>query len=237
VLVAGRSAGAEEHACGIITSMSPPSLSFTVKPTLTGKSVLLRPVTREDAPGLVELLNDPEVRRLTGAHGPVRPGVLERAEDWYSSRADADDRLYLAIVDQAAGEFVGEVVLYDLDADNRSCVFRIALIGSRVFGRGFGTEAIRLILAHAFDTVGVHRVELEVYSFNPRARHVYEQVGFVREGTKRHALHWHGDWIDAEIMAVLAGEWSTHHGYPAVPSHSGKSPRASATLSEDDAQG
>ena len=66
-----------------------------------------------------------------------------------------------------------------MDADNRSCVFRIALIGSRVFGRGFGTEAIRLILAHAFDTVGVHRVELEVYSFNPRARHVYEQVGAV----------------------------------------------------------
>jgi RimJ/RimL family protein N-acetyltransferase len=74
--------------------------------------VLLRPVTREDAPGLVELLHDPEVRRLTGAHGPVRPGALERAEDWYSSRADADDRLYLAIVDQATGEFVGEVVLW-----------------------------------------------------------------------------------------------------------------------------
>jgi hypothetical protein len=76
--------------------------------------------------------------------------------------AGEDDQLYLAIVDRATGAYVGEVVLYELDADNRSCVFRIALVGPRVFG----CQATRLILAHAFDNVGAHRVELEVYAFN-----------------------------------------------------------------------
>ena len=78
----------------------------------------------------------------------------------------------------------------------------------RAFGRGLGTEATRLVLAHAFDTVGINRIELEVYDFNPRARRVYEKAGFVHEGTKRQALYWDGAWVDAHLMAMLAGDWS-----------------------------
>jgi RimJ/RimL family protein N-acetyltransferase len=48
------------------------------------------------------------------------------------------------------------------------CGFRICLVSPRAFGRGFGTEATRLILAHTFDTVGANRIELEVFDFNPR---------------------------------------------------------------------
>lgn len=199
----------------MIVAMAPLVPSFAVKPTLVGDGVLLRPVAADDAAGLVEMLNDPEVRRLTGTHGRARSGT-ERgpAERWYSSRAVDDNRLDLAIVEQSTNSYVGEAVLNELDVDNRSCSFRIALVGPRAFGRGYGTEATRLILAHAFGTVGIHRVTLEVFAFNPRARHVYEQVGFVHEGTKRQALHWQGDWVDAHLMAVLADDWSAHRGYP-----------------------
>jgi RimJ/RimL family protein N-acetyltransferase len=187
--------------------------SFADPPTLEGERVLLRPVTAADAPGLVELLEDPEVRRLTGTHGPVRPGALERATDWYVSSSAKDDRLDLAVVERATGGYVGEVVLQDLDADNGSCSLRIAL-GARACGRGLGTDALRLVLGHAFDTVGLHRVELEVHDVNPRARRVYEKVGFVHEGVRRQALHWEGDWIDTHVMSMLAGEWSAHRGRP-----------------------
>lgn len=93
------------------------------------------------------------------------------------------------------------------DPADQSCGFRILLANESFYGRGLGTEATTLILAHAFDTVGVNRIELEVYTFNPRARHVYEKVGFVLEGTKRQALNWHGEWIDADLMAMLASDW------------------------------
>jgi RimJ/RimL family protein N-acetyltransferase len=175
-----------------------------MKPILTGQLVILRPVTVDDAPGLVELLNDPEARKLTGTHGSVRPGVEARARHWYGSRAELDNQLYLAITERSTSEFVGEVVLDDLDPDNRSCSFRIALVGPRAYNRGFGSEATSLVLAHALETVGLHRVELEVHDFNPRARHVYERAGFVYEGTKRQALLWQGQWIDTHIMAVVA---------------------------------
>jgi RimJ/RimL family protein N-acetyltransferase len=179
-----------------------------VKPVLAGELVVLRPVGVDDAPGLAELLADPEGRKLTGTHGSVRPGVEERARHWYGSRAERDDQLYLAITERSTGQFVGEIVLDDLDTDNRSCTFRIALVGPRAYNRGFGSEAISLILAHAFETVGVHRVELEVHDFNPRARHVYERAGFSYEGTKRQALLWQDQWIDTHIMAILATDWA-----------------------------
>jgi RimJ/RimL family protein N-acetyltransferase len=180
------------------------TLSFAHKPVLAGDRVTLRPVAAGDAPGLLELLADPESTRLTGTRAEPDPEVARR---WYATRADHDDRLDLAIVENATGTYVGEVVLNDLNVENRSCGFRISLLGPRVFGRGYGTEATRLVLRHAFETVGIHRVELDVYAFNPRARHVYEKVGFVLEGTKREALSWDGEWVDAYVMAMLETDW------------------------------
>jgi RimJ/RimL family protein N-acetyltransferase len=60
----------------------------------------------------------------------------------------------------------------------------------------------------------MHRVELAVYRFNPRARRVYDKVGFVYEGTMRDALLWEGNWVDADTMSILDREWAVHHGYP-----------------------
>ena len=61
-----------------------------------------------------------------------------------------------------------------------------------------------LVLEYAFDTVGLHRVELEVYSFNPRAQRSYEKAGFVHEGVRRQALWWEDRWHDVVLMAMLA---------------------------------
>lgn len=195
----------------MITVMSP-LVSFADKPTLPGKLVTLRPVCAADAVSLATAA-DSEVNRLTGTRRSFSPAELER---WYATRGEHDDRLDLAIVERANDECIGEVVLMNLDVYNRSCAFRIALINDQAFGRGLGTEATRLVLAHAFDIVGVHRIDLEVYAFNPRARHVYEKVGFIHEGTKRHALYWDGEWIDAHVMAILAEEWADHHGRPGL---------------------
>ena len=187
-------------------------ISLAVKPTLHGEKVLLRPVEVADVASCLD--PDPEGDRLTGSH--PRPGGLtvEMRENWYATRADFDDRLDLAVVDRATGRFAGEVVLNELDADNQSCNFRIYLMRNRNRNRGLGTEATRMILAHAFEAVGLHRVDLEVYAFNPRARRVYGKVGFVYEGTKRQALQWDGAWTDAHVMSILAQEWAVHHGYP-----------------------
>lgn len=180
------------------------TVGFTQRPTLTGRRVLLRPLTPADLPHVMATLADPETMRLTGTHTRFTP---ERVEAFLRDWAGRDDRLDMAIVDIATGAYAGETTLNHLDRDNASCNFRIGLTGAHI-GRGLGTEATRLMIGHAFDTVGVHRVELELYAVNPRARHVYEKVGFVYEGTKRQALRWHGDWIDAHVMGMLADDWA-----------------------------
>ncbi|MEO5651797.1 MAG: GNAT family protein, partial [Marmoricola sp.] len=121
---------------------------------------------------------------------------------WYATRNGQTDRLDLAITDQT-GQLVGEVVLNDWDAGNQSCGFRI-VVGPAGRDRGLGTEATRLILDHAFDVLELHRVELEYYTFNPRAGHVYAKAGFLEEGRRRDALLYDGQWYDAVVMSVVA---------------------------------
>jgi RimJ/RimL family protein N-acetyltransferase len=204
-----------------------PGCDFSIKPTLTGERVVLRPfVLDEDAEALREMLQDPEAIRLTGGgHGPGDvPGWDEAAEarfrDWYSTRNQQPDRLDLAVVNKATGRCVGEVVLNDWNDANRSCGFR-ALLGPGGRDRGLGTEAARMIVGYGFERLGLHRISLEVYSFNPRARRVYDNIGFIAEGVLRETLRWDGGWIDATVMSILAPEWSRHRGYALGTSHRG----------------
>jgi RimJ/RimL family protein N-acetyltransferase len=186
---------------------------FREKPVLAGETVVLRPVIADDAVDMLEVLADGDVLRLTGSHGTLSPDDVEPMRQWYGSRADHEDRLDLAAVDRATGRYVGEVVLNELDPNNNSCSFRIAL-GATGQNRGLGTEATRLVLGYAFERVRLHRISLEVYSFNSRARRVYEKVGFRAEGVLRDALLWEGQRFDAHVMSILAHEWAEHRGRP-----------------------
>ena len=186
---------------------------FASKPTLTGERVILRPFVDADTPALLAALGDPDVRILTGsvhdeesARKPVSPQEEKLAGEWYATRNLTDDRLDLAVVDRSSGACVGEAVLNQWDPGSQSCNFRI-LIGPAGQNRGLGTEATRLIVGYGFEALGLHRISLEVYAFNPRARRVYERAGFRPEGVLRESLR-HGDqWIDATVMSILTSEW------------------------------
>jgi RimJ/RimL family protein N-acetyltransferase len=188
---------------------------FNVKTALEGDLVRLVPAAREHAATLHGLLSDPEVGRLTGSvhtsdAGPdgfaaASPWTVAQLEDIYERWSHADDRIVWAIQQRSSGRIVGESVLSELDGGNRSCGFRIWISGAR--DRGLGTEAVRRTLRHAFEDQHLHRVGLEVYDFNPRARHVYEKAGFIHEGTQREALLFDGQRIDCHVMGILAREW------------------------------
>ncbi|NED92049.1 GNAT family N-acetyltransferase, partial [Streptomyces sp. SID11233] len=154
---------------------SAPRPDFLSKPSLRGEQVLLRPVTVDDVPALMPMFLDAEASRLTGSHDD---GALDerRVRAWYDSRREQDDRLDLAVVELATGHVVGEAVLNEWDPGNESCSFRICLVPG-TYGSGLGTEATRLIVGYGFEELGLHRLSLEVYAFNPRARRAYEKVG------------------------------------------------------------
>jgi RimJ/RimL family protein N-acetyltransferase len=189
------------------------SPDFATKPTLRGELAVLRPFTEADLPAMREALLDPEARILTGsvhdeaaAHAPESPDEERILRDWYLTRNEQADRLDLAVTDKATGACVGEAVLNQWDPGNESCNFRI-LIAPRGRDRGLGSEATRLIVGYGLERLRLHRISLEVYAFNPRARRAYEKAGFRAEGVLRESLRYNGARIDATVMSILAPEW------------------------------
>ncbi|MDO8108226.1 GNAT family protein [Isoptericola sp. b441] len=174
-------------------------------PTLRGEMVTLRPIRADDAAGMWEMVSDdPEGTRQTGT---TQVFTREQVEEWAATVAGRDGRADWAIT-HGSDEYLGEIVLNDIDRHSRNANLRLALRpGQR--GRGFGGEAIQLVLDHAFDEGGLalHRVSLEVLSINPRAYALYESLGFVVEGRLREA-HLDGEhWCDVIVMAVLEDDW------------------------------
>lgn len=186
--------------------MVPPDL-FRDQPVLTGTGVRLEPLDAGTGESFVRSIvdMDPEVRRLTGTH---RRFTEEELRDWVATRPDHHDRADWVIFTTADGSPVGECSLLDLDPDNASVGYRIALHGMSVTGKGYGTEATDLVLEYAFTVAGLHRVALEVFAFNTNAQKSYARSGFVREGVWRKFLRWDGAWHDAVLMSVLAEEYA-----------------------------
>lgn len=183
--------------------------NWAYKPTLEGEKVCLRPFLQEDIPVMMDILEEPEVKWLTGsaisteeAQQMMSPEEKEKTVAWYQSRNAQNDRLDLAIVRKDTGELIGEVVLNEWDPDAERCNFRI-LIGKKGRNGGFGTEATQLMVQYAFDTLLLHRVDLTVFDFNPRARRVYEKAGFVLEGTRREMFRYDGKWYDELIFSII----------------------------------
>lgn len=173
---------------------------LTPPPVLHGTRVRLEPLGPQHLDSVWSGLHDPETLRLTGTRGRFERDAVA---SHLASIGAADDRADWAIIDIDSGDYLGEIVLNELDEDNASMNYRVALLPGRP-GRGYGTEATTVMLDFAFGALGLHRIVLDVYSFNPRALRSYEKVGFVIEGRQRHTLNWDGEWVDSILMGILS---------------------------------
>lgn len=104
-------------------------------------------------------------------------------------------------------EIIGETSLMDVDEESRSCGFRIALFDKKYFGQGIGLQATKETLRYAFEKLSLHRVSLEVFDYNPRARRMYEKVGFKEEGCLRDGLYINGCYHNIYVMGILEDEF------------------------------
>lgn len=190
--------------------MAERTIDLSVKPTFEGDGVVLRPLVAEDADAIAEIINDPQVRILTGsvattaeAREPFVPD--DEFRQWYATRAAQTDRLDLAIIERSSGELAGEIVLNEVDAEAATANLRI-LIGPKWQGRGLGTEAVRLLTAYALTQVGLREVTLVVLATNPRAHRVYEKIGYRVVRIRHGATTLDGAPVDEIDMALTIGE-------------------------------
>ena len=171
---------------------------------IEGQRIYLRPYEAEDAEIIYRAVYEPEGRRLTGTQRLFSKsgvaGFLEKI-------AGDDSRADLVIALQENDQAIGEVVLNNIDFFNRSANIRIGLFDPQYFSKGYGSEALLLMLGHGFNSLNLHRIELGVYDFNPRAIHVYEKLGFKKEGVLRDYLFSGGEYHDQILMSILDHEY------------------------------
>ncbi|HKI32741.1 MAG TPA: GNAT family protein [Gemmataceae bacterium] len=170
---------------------------------LVGTNIYLRPLERPDAPALVTWLNEPEVTHFLNAHKPM----TVRAEEEFIDHIDEGDDLVLGIVLREGDRLIGVAGLHQIDQRCRRAAFGIFVGDKTQWGKGFGTEATRLILGHAFQTLNLNRVWLHVFEYNARGVRAYEKAGFRREGVLPQDTFRDGRYWDTITMAVLREEW------------------------------
>lgn len=116
-------------------------------------------------------------------------------------------RIDFLIFTKESNKIVGEVVINDIYRNNRSASMRVAINRKQDFSKGYGSEAIILALNYGFGMLNLHRIELEVFDFNKRAMHVYEKIGFKREGIRRDGCFFYNKYYDMITMSILVDEF------------------------------
>jgi RimJ/RimL family protein N-acetyltransferase len=173
-------------------------------PFLIGESVYLRPLEREDAPLFVTWLNDYDVTRTLLFKGPINRQV---EESFLDSAYTDEHRFVLGITAKVTDNLIGATGLEQIDFRNRHAKFGIFIGAKEEWGKGYGTEATRLVTHHAFLTLNLNRVWLHVVADNERGIRAYERVGFKREGILRQEHFRDGRYLDTVTMAILREEW------------------------------
>lgn len=169
---------------------------------LTGELVALRPLVEADADGpYPDWLNDAEVCRYNRHH--VYPYTPEQARAWIRSIPSRDE-LVLAVTLREDGTHVGNVSLQALDRVARSAEFAILLGDRRVWGRGVGLECARLVVAHGFAAMNLHRIACATTVDNAAMRRIAEKLGMQQEGIRREAAYHEGRYVDVVEYGLLA---------------------------------
>ncbi len=175
-----------------------------------GELVRLAAIEPErDAAVMGKWTHDSEYTRLRDSN-PARPrlaaSVRERLVDDGERPVGA---LHLGIRTLAGDQLIGTILLDSIRWNHAYGWLGIGIGEREYWGRGYGTEAVRIGLHYAFTELNLWRVALSVLATNVRALRAYEKAGFVIEGRVRGLAHIDGERYDEVFMGVLRREWES----------------------------
>ena len=166
------------------------------------EQVTIRPVTEADTDRIIAWRNAPSVM----AHFIYRTPLTRKEHlNWLHNRVETGEVAQFVIYDGETA--VGSVYLRDIDRNNQKCEYGIFIGDEDCRGKGIGTAAAKLALAHAFEELGLNRVYLRVFADNLGAIKSYEKAGFRYEGTFRQDVMIDGVGEDIVFMAILREDW------------------------------
>lgn len=171
----------------------------------TGKLIKLRAYEEKDIKQAQAFINDPEIKYYLTPSVPF-PVTLEDEKKFINSQSAFKDTYSFAI-ETLDGVYIGGCGLNKVDWKNRSVVVGIFIGDKNYWSKGYGTDAMKVLVDFIFDEMNINRIQLNVYSFNKRAIRSYEKVGFKVEGVLRKALFKAGEYHDDIVMGLLKEEY------------------------------
>ena len=178
-------------------------------PVLSGPRVTLRSVEARDRDSRLRLGWHEAIERNYGHERPTGPMSEREADDWLvEQRQLSNDSSRFDWVIDVDGDLAGVAFLHSMSEIDRKARFALGMFSPEFIGLGLGGEATRLVLGHAFDVLGLHRIDLRVLAFNTAAIRSYERCGFIIEGRERESCWLENGWHDDVVMGVLAREFA-----------------------------
>ncbi len=171
---------------------------------LESSRLRLRAARREDMEALCRFNNDLAVE-LAGGGDPPIPQSLERLLAEFDDEAAKGGRNGAAFVIEVDGRCIGQCALFQFDATAHTAALGITIGDRGYWGKGYGREAVQLLLDYAFRLRNLRRVWLTVNGRNQRAQRTYRACGFVEEGRQRNHVWSDGAYDDLVYMAVVNG--------------------------------
>ncbi|NKJ71943.1 GNAT family N-acetyltransferase [Rhizobium leguminosarum bv. viciae] len=173
---------------------------------LEGAKVRLRRVSSEDTEARFALGTDAEIVNMFGVSlSDAKPMTIDAAEQW--AEGQANNPYAWAI--EVEGCLVGEIKLHGINVHDRRASMAIGIYDRTRLGKGVGTEAIRLLLRHAFTELKLHRIGIRVLAYNERAIRAHTKCGFIIEGRERETAFVDGSSQDDLMMGLLSTEYLT----------------------------
>ena len=173
---------------------------------LQGESVYLATLEKEHCQILWEAFEYDE-KNITE---PLNIGhSVEKADDWFNEiqRLQGDGNVRLGIFLQN-GKVIGDVALQDIDWRNRSCSIGLGIQMIEHRSKGYGSEAVRLMLEHGFNNLGLNRISANTLDANIGAQRMLKKLGFSKEGCSRNAVYFAGRYFDKLHYGFLRDEYN-----------------------------
>ena len=171
-----------------------------------GELVRLVAPSERDAPVLARWSEDADYLRSVDSDY-ARPLSVEEATLRLKPEGAHPNKVEFHIRTLADDSLIGFVALHSIEWNNSAGLLAVGIGEPQYRGKGYGTDALRLILRYAFRELNLFRIGLDVIATNARAIHTYERLGFQHEGRMRGAVLRDGLRADRILMGILRDEW------------------------------
>ena len=181
-------------------------------PTIETERLVLRPYTLADAPRVQQMCNDPEVAATTLAlPHPYPDGAADQWISTHEERFREGKGLTLAITLRQSGLIVGTMSLDPISPTHRRGELGY-MVAREHWNHGYCTEAARATINHAFEHLGINRVQAMHFPRNPASGHVMEKLGMTREGMLRQYVFGRNSPEDVIVYAILKSDTGPRSG-------------------------